>query len=77
MTQQQIKKRIQSLSKEELGVDLWEGDSLKESGMDSLSLVALIVALEEDFSIEFSDDDLCPEKIEKFEDLVVLVEKYI
>ena len=45
--------------------------------MDSLSLVALIVALEEDFSIEFSDDDLCPEKIEKFEDLVVLVEKYI
>ena len=46
-------------------------------GFDSLSLVAVVVALEEKFGIEFNESDLDPSKIIHVGDLIELVEKYI
>ena len=45
--------------------------------MDSLSLVAVIVGLEEKFGIEFNESDLDPSKIVRVQDLVELVGKYV
>jgi acyl carrier protein len=53
-------------------------ESLKEDcGLDSLSLVNLIVSLEEEFGITFDDGDLDPAKIVTLNDLLELTEKYI
>ena len=46
-------------------------------GLDSLSLVAVIVGLEEKFGIEFDESDLDPSKIIRVQDLVELVGKYV
>lgn len=46
-------------------------------GLDSLSLVAVIVGLEEKFGIEFNESDLDPSKIVRVQDLVELVGKYV
>lgn len=46
-------------------------------GLDSLSLVNVIVSLEDLFGIQFDDSDLDPEKITKVKDLEHLVENYI
>ena len=46
-------------------------------GLDSLSLVAVIVGLEEKFGIEFNESDLDPSKIIRVQDLVELVRKYV
>ena len=46
-------------------------------GLDSLSLVAVIVGLEEKFGIEFNESDLDPSKIIRVQDLVELVGKYV
>ena len=46
-------------------------------GLDSLSLVAVIVGLEEKFGIEFDESDLDPSKIIRVQDLVDLVGKHI
>lgn len=51
---------------------------LKEDlGLDSLSLVSVIVGLEEKFSVQFDESDLDPSKIVQVKDLVRLVEKYV
>ena len=51
---------------------------LKEDiGLDSLSLVSVVVGLEEKFGIEFQESDLDPSEIAQVKDLVKLVEKYI
>lgn len=46
-------------------------------GLDSLSLVAVIVGLEEKLGVEFNESDLNPGKIIRVQDLVELVEKYL
>ena len=46
-------------------------------GLDSLSLVAVVVGLEEKFGIEFNESDLDPDTIIRVQDLVDLVGKYI
>lgn len=46
-------------------------------GLDSLSLVTVIVGLEEKFGIEFNESDLDPSKIIRVQDLVELVGKYV
>lgn len=46
-------------------------------GLDSLSLVSVIVSLEEKFGIEFNESDLDPGKMIRVQDLVELVEKSI
>ena len=45
-------------------------------GLDSLSMVELMLALEEAFDIEFEMDDLDPAKLKTVADVYVLIEKY-
>ncbi len=69
---------------EEVIIDAVGGDSITaelelktDIGLDSLSLVAVIVGLEEKFGIEFDESDLDPSKIIRVQDLVELVGKYV
>lgn len=52
--------------------------SLKEDcGLDSLSLVTVIVKLEQEYGISFRDSDLEPSAIVYVDDLVKLTEEYL
>ncbi len=77
MERKEIKNRIIALAYEALGTEIAETESLKESGVDSLSLVAIVVGIEEKFGFTFCEDDLQPEKLQTLSDLVVITEKYV
>jgi acyl carrier protein len=49
----------------------------EDAGLDSLSLTAVIVGLEDEFGITFDDGDLDPSAIVTLQDLVGLVKKYV
>lgn len=50
---------------------------LKEDlGIDSLRLVEVLVALEEDFGVTLEEADLDPDRIQKVGDVYVLMTKY-
>ena len=67
-----IEKRVKEIVAEQLGVD--EGQVTNEAsfmddlGADSLDTVELVMALEEEFEIEISDEDA--EKIQTVQDAV-------
>ena len=77
MTEQAIKEKIVQIAEETIGVSLQGIEGLKECGVDSLSLVTLIVSIEEAFNISFADDDLNPDTLRTVSSLVGLTEKYI
>lgn len=52
-------------------------DSLLSIGIDSLSMVELIVALEDGFSVTFEDSDLEPSKLTTVRAVIELVKKHI
>lgn len=60
-----------------LGYDIDINDNLKESGMDSLSIVTLIVDIEEEFNITFNDSDLEPSNLTTLNDIKKVMEKYL
>ena len=65
---------IHSLSaKEHIKID----DNIKELNMDSLTMVTLLVELEEKFNIELSESDLNPYELETVQAVCELVNKYI
>ena len=70
-----IKKCIYNIT--EVGKTLTEDSLLKEeAGLDSLSLTAVIIGIEEEFGIMFDDGDLDPNKIKTLNDLIELTQKY-
>lgn len=79
MKKQDIIKKINKILGENVcEEEISEEKALKEDlGLDSLSLVAVIVCLEEEFNITFDDGDLDPSKLLKVMDLYSLVEKSI
>lgn len=72
-----LEEKIIQIAKEETGVELSRSESLKESGLDSLSLVELVISIEAAFGFSFSEDDLQPESIETLDDLIKITEKYL
>ena len=72
-----VKNKIIEIVEENLGMTLSENVSLKENGVDSLSLAHLIVSIEEEFDISFSDDDLQPEKLIDLSSLLDITRKYL
>ncbi|MCZ6600969.1 MAG: acyl carrier protein [Acidobacteria bacterium] len=73
-----VSAKVKSIIVEQLGV---EEDEVKDNakfiddlGADSLDTVELVMALEEEFSIEISDDDA--EKIMTVQDAVTYVESH-
>lgn len=49
---------------------------LKEYGMDSLNAIELVVALEMEFGIEFTEDDLLVDNLCTVQKLILVVRKY-
>ena len=72
-----VEERVKSIIVEQLGVDAEEVNAeasfVEDLGADSLDTVELIMAFEEEFGVEISDDDA--EKIRKVRDAVDYIEK--
>jgi len=72
-----IEERVKQIVAEQLGVDedqVTNGASFMDDlGADSLDTVELVMALEEEFDIEISDEDA--EKIQKVQDAVDYISK--
>lgn len=77
MNREEIKEKIIKIAEETIGAYLEENEPLMESGVDSLSLVTLIVSIEEAFGVAFLDDDLQPENLRTLSSLISLTEKYL
>ena len=77
MKREESAKKISEIGESALGVDISGKEDLKEQGVDSLGLVALIVAIEDAFSIAFADEDLQPDNLDTLEALTELTGKYI
>lgn len=67
-----VKKILEINTEAELKTDA----HLKEYGLNSLSLVNLIVEIEEYLEIEIRDEDLYDEKFRTINDIFNLLEKY-
>jgi acyl carrier protein len=72
-----VEDRVKSIIVEQLGVDAEEvtaeASFVEDLGADSLDTVELIMAFEEEFGVEISDDEA--EKIRKVKDAVDYIEK--
>jgi acyl carrier protein len=72
-----VEDRVKSIIVEQLGVDAEEvspdASFVEDLGADSLDTVELIMAFEEEFGVEISDDEA--EKIRKVRDAVEYIEK--
>ncbi|MDD2558838.1 MAG: acyl carrier protein [Desulfuromonadaceae bacterium] len=70
-----VEERVQKIVAEQLGVEeeqvTMEASFMDDLGADSLDTVELVMALEEEFEIEISDEDA--EKIQKVRDAVEYV----
>ena len=77
MGDNRLKEKIIALALDTTGAELTVEESLNERGIDSLTLVALVVAIEEEFGFSFSDDDLQPENLQTLAALISLTEKYL
>lgn len=77
MNREEIKERIVKIAEETIGAYLEEDEPLMESGVDSLSLVTLVVSIEEAFGVAFLDDDLQPENLRTLSSFISLTEKYL
>lgn len=72
-----IEERVKQIVAEQLGVDEEQVTNqaafMDDLGADSLDTVELVMALEEEFDIEISDEDA--EKIQKVQDAVDYINK--
>jgi acyl carrier protein len=72
-----IEERVKQIVAEQLGVDedqvTNQAAFMDDLGADSLDTVELVMALEEEFDIEISDEDA--EKIQKVQDAVDYINK--
>ena len=77
MAEKETFERIRNIIVEQLGVDpsdvTMEANFRDDLEADSLDLVELIMAFEEEFGVEISDDDA--EKIRKVRDAVEYIDK--
>lgn len=70
-----IRERLKELAVENLDIDPDQVDldsKISDLDIDSIDLVDFIMIIEDEFSIEFSDEEL--DEIESFADIVSLIE---
>jgi acyl carrier protein len=74
-----VEKRVLEIIVEQLGVSeeevTMEASFIDDLGADSLDLVELIMAMEEEFSLEISDEDA--EKIQTVQDVVNYITEHV
>jgi acyl carrier protein len=72
-----VEERVKSIIVEQLGVDAEEvkpeASFVEDLGADSLDTVELIMAFEEEFGVEISDEEA--EKIKRVKDAIDYIEK--
>jgi acyl carrier protein len=72
-----VEERVKAIIVEQLGVDAeevtMEASFVEDLGADSLDTVELIMAFEEEFGVEISDDEA--EKIRKVRDAIDYIDK--
>lgn len=72
-----VEERVKSIIVEQLGVDAEEvnpdASFIEDLGADSLDTVELIMAFEEEFGVEISDEDA--EKIRRVKDAIEYIDK--
>ncbi|MDO5048223.1 MAG: phosphopantetheine-binding protein [Anaerococcus sp.] len=70
-----IRERLEELAKENLDINIEDLDfdgKISDLDIDSIDLVDFIMVIEDEFSIEFSDEEL--DEIESLSDIVSLIE---
>ena len=77
MDRLKITKEVIDLAYDIALVEVLEEDDLKEFGIDSITLVSLIVEIEMKYNITFSDDDLNPNNLTTVKNIVDMMEKYL
>lgn len=77
MDRLKITKEVIDLAYDVAEVEVSEDDNLKEYGIDSITLVSLIVEIEMKYNITFSDDDLNPNNLLTIKNIVDMMEKYL
>ncbi|MDO4779125.1 MAG: phosphopantetheine-binding protein [Tissierellia bacterium] len=72
-----VEQKIIEIIKGELGIDDFdlEADLVKEYEIDSIGLLDFIMTVEDEFEVEFEDDELS--KIVTAKDIIELVEKKV
>jgi acyl carrier protein len=74
-----VERRVIEIIVEQLGVSeeevTMEASFIEDLGADSLDLVELIMAMEEEFGIEISDEDA--EKIQTVQDVVTYINEHM
>ena len=74
-----VERRVIEIIVEQLGVSeeevTMEASFIEDLGADSLDLVELIMAMEEEFSLEISDEDA--EKIQTVQDVVNYITEHM
>jgi len=83
MVKQMVKQMVEDYILEALqreysfkpGVDVYAIDFIKEGYMNSLAIVQFVVELEDEFGIEFTDDELASPDFKVVGKLIKLVEK--
>ena len=78
MAEKSIEQRVKEIIVEQLGVNpdqvTPEAKFIEDLGADSLDIVELVMALEEEFNIEISDEDA--EKIRTVKDVVGYIQAH-
>lgn len=77
MTKKEIIEQIVRIAFDVTGAELSETETLKECGLDSLSLVAVIAETEERFGISYTESELNPEDLQNLADLVRITERHV
>lgn len=71
-----VRKKLGEVMQIENSEKLSVEKDLKEYGMDSLNAIELVVALEMEFGIEFSEEDLLVDNLCTIQKLMDIVKKY-
>ena len=77
MDRLKITKEVIDLAYDIALVEVLEEDDLKEFGIDSITLVSLIVEIEMKYNITFSEDDLNPDNLTTIKNIVDMMGNYL
>lgn len=72
-----VREKLREIMQIENPEQLSAEEDLKEYGMDSLNAIELVVALEMEFGVEFSEEDLLVDNLCTIQKLVDTVNKYL